>query len=162
MLRNLSAYKMDFYGKNDRFRFLIHHALGKSDWESQVLRTTIQRMIIRSLKQLASWWLTTLKANVSLPTIQDHNEWLKTNTKPTLLRLSPDVPEAFRMQPRARASTLSVCTTRLLQIIGEHKACSCHSWPWQRKGPCHSNMSTFLWGAYDATAWMPQSAHRRN
>ena len=35
--------------------------------------------------------------------------------------------DSFRTQPRARASTLSVFMTRLQQIIGNTRACSCHS-----------------------------------
>lgn len=49
-----------------------------------------------------------------------NNEWLKTNTKAYIVEAKSDVPEAKASgrSRKARASTLSVCTTRLLQMVG--------------------------------------------
>ncbi len=66
-----------------------------------------------------------------------------------IVEAKSDVPEARKLQtqPRARASTSSVCTTRLLQIIGN--TCLATLTMTEKGVYAISNMSTLSMGAYD-------------
>ncbi len=145
----LVGLQMDFYGKEWRFGSWYNHCFRKSGLESLKAKnnyTAYDNSLSETTgkRGLFNYLEATVSSSYHTRPIMNGS---KTNTKATLLAKS-DVPEARESQGsrELRASTLSVCTTRLLQIVGTQGRVL-PLLPWQRRCLCYTQYVYPLYGS---------------
>ena len=153
-VKDLSAYKMDFYGKNDVSVLDTIIALGKSGlenlkaknnytaYDNSLSEATGKRGLFNYLEGYRQLFLS----------YKTNNEWLKTNTKAYIVEAKSDVAEARQLQDAAESkSKYSVGVyDKITADNWEHKGMLLPLLTMMEKGVyAISNMSTLSMGAYD-------------
>ena len=153
-VKDLSAYKMDFYGKNDVSVLDTIIALGKSGlknlkaknnytaYDNSLSEATGKRGLFNYLEGYRQLFLP----------YKTNNEWLKTNTKAYIVEAKSDVAEARQLQDAAEGkSKYSVGVyDKITADNWEHKGMLLPLLTMTEKGVyAISNMSTISMGAYD-------------
>ena len=153
-VKDLSAYKMDFYGKNDVSVLDTIIALGKSGlknlkaknnytaYDNSLSEATGKRGLFNYLEGYRQLFLP----------YKTNNEWLKTNTKAYIVEAKSDVAEARQLQDAAEGkSKYSVGVyDKITADNWEHKGMLLPLLTMTEKGVyAISNMSTLSMGAYD-------------
>ena len=153
-VKDLSAYKFDFFGKHNASTLDTIIALGQSGFENlkaknnhlaydnSLSEATGKRGLFNYLESYRQLFLPD----------KTNNEWLKTNTKAYIVEAKSDVPEARQLQDAAKAkSKYSVGVyDKITADNWEHKGMLLPLLTMTEKGVyAISNMSTISMGAYD-------------
>ena len=153
-VKDLSAYKMDFYGKNDVSVLDTIIALGKSGLENLKAKnnyTAYDNSLSEATGKRGLFNYLEGYRQLFLP-YKTNNEWLKTNTKAYIVEAKSDVPEARQLQDAAKAkSKYSVGVyDKITADNWEHKGMLLPLLTMTEKGVyAISNISTLSMGAYD-------------
>ena len=153
-VKDLSAYKMDFYGKNDVSVLDTIIALGKSGLENLKAKnnyTAYDNSLSEATGKRGLFNYLEGYRQLFLP-YKTNNEWLKTNTKAYIVEAKSDVPEARKLQDTAEGkSKYSVGVyDKITADNWEHKGMLLPLLTMTEKGVyAISNMSTISMGAYD-------------
>ena len=153
-VKDLSAYKMDFYGKNDVSVLDTIIALGKSGLENLKAKnnyTAYDNSLSEATGKRGLFNYLEGYRQLFLP-YKTNNEWLKTNTKAYIVEAKSDVPEARKLQDAAEGkSKYSVgMYDKITADNWEHKGMLLPLLTMTEKGVyAISNMSTLSMGAYD-------------
>ena len=153
-VKDLSAYKMDFYGKNDVSVLDTIIALGKSGLENLKAKnnyTAYDNSLSEATGKRGLFNYLEGYRQLFLP-YKTNNEWLKTNTKAYIIEAKSDVPEARQLQDAAEGkSKYSVGVyDKITADNWEHKGMLLPLLTMTEKGVyAISNMSTLSMGAYD-------------
>ena len=153
-VKDLSAYKMDFYGKNDVSVLDTIIALGKSGLENLKAKnnyTAYDNSLSEATGKRGLFNYLEGYRQLFLP-YKTNNEWLKTNTKAYIVEAKSDVPEARKLQDAAEGkSKYSVGVyDKITADNWEHKGMLLPLLTMTEKGVyAISNMSTLSMGAYD-------------
>ena len=153
-VKDLSAYKMDFYGKNDVSTLDTIIALGKSGLENLKAKnnyTAYDNSLSEATGKRGLFNYLEGYRQLFLP-YKTNNEWLKTNTKAYIVEAKSDVPEARKLQDAAEGkSKYSVGVyDKITADNWEHKGMLLPLLTMTEKGVyAISNMSTLSMGAYD-------------
>ena len=153
-VKDLSAYKMDFYGKNDVSVLDTIIALGKSGLENLKAKnnyTAYDNSLSEATGKRGLFNYLEGYRQLFLP-YKTNNEWLKTNTKAYIVEAKSDVPEARQLQDAAEGkSKYSVGVyDKITADNWEHKGMLLPLLTMTEKGVyAISNMSTLSMGAYD-------------
>ena len=153
-VKDLSAYKMDFYGKNDVSVLDTIIALGKSGLENLKAKnnyTAYDNSLSEATGKRGLFNYLEGYRQLFLP-YKTNNEWLKTNTKAYIVETKSDVAEARQLQDAAEdKSKYSVGVyDKITADNWEHKGMLLPLLTMTEKGVyAISNMSTLSMGAYD-------------
>ena len=153
-VKDLSAYKLDFYGKNDVSVLDTIIALGKSELENLKAKnnyTAYDNSLSEATGKRGLFNYLEGYRQLFLP-YKTNNEWLKTNTKAYIVEAKSDVPEARQLQDAAEGkSKYSVGVyDKITADNWEHKGMLLPLLTMTEKGVyAISNMSTLSMGAYD-------------
>ena len=153
-VKDLSAYKMDFYGKNDVSVLDTIIALGKSGLENLKAKnnyTAYDNSLSEATGKRGLFNYLEGYRQLFLP-YKTNNEWLKTNTKAYIVEAKSDVAEARQLQDAAEdKSKYSVGVyDKITADNWEHKGMLLPLLTMTEKGVyAISNMSTISMGAYD-------------
>ena len=153
-VKDLSAYKLDFYGKNDVSVLDTIIALGKSGLENLNAKnnyTAYDNSLSEATGKRGLFNYLEGYRQLFLP-YKTNNEWLKTNTKAYIVEAKSDVPEARQLQDAAEGkSKYSVGVyDKITADNWEHKGMLLPLLTMTEKGVyAISNMSTLSMGAYD-------------
>ena len=153
-IKDLSAYKMDFYGKNDVSVLDTIIALGKSGLENLKAKnnyTAYDNSLSEATGKRGLFNYLEGYRQLFLP-YKTNNEWLKTNTKAYIVEAKSDVAEARQLQDAAEdKSKYSVGVyDKITADNWEHKGMLLPLLTMTEKGVyAISNMSTLSMGAYD-------------
>ena len=153
-VKDLSAYKMDFYGKNDVSVLDTIIALGKSGLENLKAKnnyTAYDNSLSEATGKRGLFNYLEGYRQLFLP-YKTNNEWLKTNTKAYIVEAKSDVAEARQLQDAAEGkSKYSVGVyDKITADNWEHKGMLLPLLTMTEKGVyAISNMSTLSMGAYD-------------
>ena len=153
-VKELSAYKMDFYGKNDVSVLDTIIALGKSGLENLKAKnnyTAYDNSLSEATGKRGLFNYLEGYRQLFLP-YKTNNEWLKTNTKAYIVEAKSDVAEARQLQDAAEGkSKYSVGVyDKITADNWEHKGMLLPLLTMTEKGVyAISNMSTISMGAYD-------------
>ncbi|ORO61831.1 peptidase M26 [Streptococcus oralis subsp. oralis] len=153
-VKDLSAYKLDFYGKNDVSVLDTIIALGKSGLENLKAKnnyTAYDNSLSEATGKRGLFNYLEGYRQLFLP-YKTNNEWLKTNTKAYIIEAKSDVPEARQLQDAAEGkSKYSVGVyDKITADNWEHKGMLLPLLTMTEKGVyAISNMSTLSMGAYD-------------
>ena len=153
-VKDLSAYKMDFYGKNDVSVLDTIIALGKSGLENLKAKnnyTAYDNSLSEATGKRGLFNYLEGYRQLFLP-YKTNNEWLKTNTKAYIVEAKSDVAEARQLQDAAEdKSKYSVGVyDKITADNWEHKGMLLPLLTMTEKGVyAISNMSTLSMGAYD-------------
>ena len=153
-VKDLSAYKMDFYGKNDVSVLDTIIALGKSGLENLKAKnnyTAYDNSLSEATGKRGLFNYLEGYRQLFLP-YKTNNEWLKTNTKAYIVEAKSDVAEARQLQDAAEGkSKYSVSVyDKITADNWEHKGMLLPLLTMTEKGVyAISNMSTLSMGAYD-------------
>ena len=153
-VKDLSAYKLDFYGKNDVSVLDTIIALGKSGLENLKAKnnyTAYDNSLSEATGKRGLFNYLEGYRQLFLP-YKTNNEWLKTNTKAYIVEAKSDVPEARKLQDAAEGkSKYSVGVyDKITADNWEHKGMLLPLLTMTEKGVyAISNMSTLSMGAYD-------------
>ena len=153
-VKDLSAYKMDFYGKNDVSVLDTIIALGKSGLENLKAKnnyTAYDNSLSEATGKRGLFNYLEGFRQLFLP-YKTNNEWLKTNTKAYIVEAKSDVAEARQLQDAAEGkSKYSVGVyDKITADNWEHKGMLLPLLTMTEKGVyAISNMSTLSMGAYD-------------
>ena len=153
-VKDLSAYKLDFYGKNDVSVLDTIIALGKSGLENLKAKnnyTAYDNSLSEATGKRGLFNYLEGYRQLFLP-YKTNNEWLKTNTKAYIVEAKSDVPEARQLQDAAEGkSKYSVGVyDKITADNWEHKGMLLPLLTMTEKGVyAISNMSTISMGAYD-------------
>ena len=153
-VKDLSAYKMDFYGKNDVSTLDTIIALGKSGLENLKAKnnyTAYDNSLSEATGKRGLFNYLEGYRQLFLP-YKTNNEWLKTNTKAYIVEAKSDVAEARQLQDAAEGkSKYSVGVyDKITADNWEHKGMLLPLLTMTEKGVyAISNMSTLSMGAYD-------------
>ena len=153
-VKDLSAYKMDFYGKNDVSVLDTIIALGKSGLENLKAKnnyTAYDNSLSEATGKRGLFNYLEGYRQLFLP-YKTNNEWLKTNTKAYIIEAKSDVAEARQLQDAAEGkSKYSVGVyDKITADNWEHKGMLLPLLTMTEKGVyAISNMSTLSMGAYD-------------
>ena len=153
-VKDLSAYKMDFYGKNDVSVLDTIIALGKSGLENLKAKnnyTAYDNSLSEATGKRGLFNYLEGYRQLFLP-YKTNNEWLKTNTKAYIVEAKSDVAEARQLQEAAEGkSKYSVGVyDKITADNWEHKGMLLPLLTMTEKGVyAISNMSTISMGAYD-------------
>ena len=153
-VKDLSAYKMDFYGKNDVSTLDTIIALGKSGLENLKAKnnyTAYDNSLSEATGKRGLFNYLEGYRQLFLP-YKTNNEWLKTNTKAYIVEAKSDVAEARQLQDAAEGkSKYSVGVyDKITADNWEHKGMLLPLLTMTEKGVyAVSNMSTLSMGAYD-------------
>ena len=153
-VKDLSAYKLDFYGKNDVSVLDTIIALGKSGLENLKAKnnyTAYDNSLSEATGKRGLFNYLEGYRQLFLP-YKTNNEWLKTNTKAYIVEAKSDVPEARQLQDAAEGkSKYSVGVyDKITADNWEHKGMLLPLLTMTEKGVyAISNMSTLSMGAYD-------------
>ena len=153
-VKDLSAYKMDFYGKIDVSVLDTIIALGKSGLENLKAKnnyTAYDNSLSEATGKRGLFNYLEGYRQLFLP-YKTNNEWLKTNTKAYIVEAKSDVPEARKLQDAAEGKSK--------YSVGVYDKITADNW--EQKGMllplltmtekgvyAISNMSTLSMGAYD-------------
>ena len=153
-VKDLSAYKFDFYGNNNASTLDTIISLGQSGfnnlkaknnymaYDTSLSEATGKRGLFNYLEGYRQLFLP----------YKTNNEWLKTNTKAYIVEAKSDVPEARQLQDAAEGkSKYSVGVyDKITADNWEHKGMLLPLLTMTEKGVyAISNMSTLSMGAYD-------------
>ena len=153
-VKDLSAYKLDFYGKNDVSVLDTIIALGKSGLENLKAKnnyTAYDNSLSEATGKRGLFNYLEGYRQLFLP-YKTNNEWLKTNTKAYIVEAKSDVAEARQLQDAAEGkSKYSVGVyDKITADNWEHKGMLLPLLTMTEKGVyAISNMSTISMGAYD-------------
>ena len=153
-VKDLSAYKLDFYGKNDVSTLDTIIALGKSGLENLKAKnnyTAYDNSLSEATGKRGLFNYLEGYRQLFLP-YKTNNEWLKTNTKAYIVEAKSDVAEARQLQDAAEGkSKYSVGVyDKITADNWEHKGMLLPLLTMTEKGVyAISNMSTISMGAYD-------------
>ena len=153
-VKDLSAYKMDFYGKNDVSVLDTIISLGKSGLENLKAKnnyTAYDNSLSEATGKRGLFNYLEGYRQLFLP-YKTNNEWLKTNTKAYIVEAKSDVAEARQLQDAAEGkSKYSVGVyDKITADNWEHKGMLLPLLTMTEKGVyAISNMSTLSMGAYD-------------
>ena len=153
-VKDLSAYKMDFYGKNDVSVLDTIIALGKSGLENLKAKnnyTAYDNSLSEATGKRGLFNYLEGYRQLFLP-YKTNNEWLKTNTKAYIVEAKSDLAEARQLQDAAEdKSKYSVGVyDKITADNWEHKGMLLPLLTMTEKGVyAISNMSTLSMGAYD-------------
>ena len=153
-VKDLSAYKLDFYGKNDVSTLDTIIALGKSGLENLKAKnnyTAYDNSLSAATGKRGLFNYLEGYRQLFLP-YKTNNEWLKTNTKAYIVEAKSDVAEARQLQDAAEGkSKYSVGVyDKITADNWEHKGMLLPLLTMTEKGVyAISNMSTLSMGAYD-------------
>ena len=153
-VKDLSAYKLDFYGKNDVSVLDTIIALGKSGLENLKAKnnyTAYDNSLSEATGKRGLFNYLEGYRQLFLP-YKTNNEWLKTNTKAYIVEAKSDVAEARQLQDAAEdKSKYSVGVyDKITADNWEHKGMLLPLLTMTEKGVyAISNMSTLSMGAYD-------------
>ena len=153
-VKDLSAYKLDFYGKNDVSVLDTIIALGKSGLENLKAKnnyTAYDNSLSEATGKRGLFNYLEGYRQLFLP-YKTNNEWLKTNTKAYIVEAKSDVAEARQLQDAAEGkSKYSVGVyDKITADNWEHKGMLLPLLTMTEKGVyAISNMSTLSMGAYD-------------
>ncbi|UTX66141.1 peptidase M26 [Streptococcus oralis] len=153
-VKDLSAYKLDFYGKNDVSVLDTIIALGKSGLENLKAKnnyTAYDNSLSEATDKRGLFNYLEGYRQLFLP-YKTNNEWLKTNTKAYIVEAKSDVAEARQLQDAAEGkSKYSVGVyDKITADNWEHKGMLLPLLTMTEKGVyAISNMSTLSMGAYD-------------
>ena len=153
-VKDLSAYKMDFYGKNDVSVLDTIIALGKSGLENLKAKnnyTAYDNSLSEATGKRGLFNYLEGYRQLFLP-YKTNNEWLKTNTKAYIVEAKSDVAAARQLQDAAEdKSKYSVGVyDKITADNWEHKGMLLPLLTMTEKGVyAISNMSTISMGAYD-------------
>ena len=153
-VKDLSAYKMDFYGKIDVSVLDTIIALGKSGLENLKAKnnyTAYDNSLSEATGKRGLFNYLEGYRQLFLP-YKTNNEWLKTNTKAYIVEAKSDVAEARQLQDAAEGkSKYSVGVyDKITADNWEHKGMLLPLLTMTEKGVyAISNMSTLSMGAYD-------------
>ena len=153
-VKDLSAYKLDFYGKNDVLVLDTIIALGKSGLENLKAKnnyTAYDNSLSEATGKRGLFNYLEGYRQLFLP-YKTNNEWLKTNTKAYIVEAKSDVAEARQLQDAAEGkSKYSVGVyDKITADNWEHKGMLLPLLTMTEKGVyAISNMSTISMGAYD-------------
>ena len=153
-VKDLSAYKLDFYGKNDVSVLDTIISLGKSGLENLKAKnnyTAYDNSLSEATGKRGLFNYLEGYRQLFLP-YKTNNEWLKTNTKAYIVEAKSDVAEARQLQDAAEGkSKYSVGVyDKITADNWEHKGMLLPLLTMTEKGVyVISNMSTISMGAYD-------------
>ena len=153
-VKDLSAYKLDFYGKNDVSVLDTIISLGKSGLENLKAKnnyTAYDNSLSEATGKRGLFNYLEGYRQLFLP-YKTNNEWLKTNTKAYIVEAKSDVPEARQLQDAAEGkSKYSVGVyDKITADNWEHKGMLLPLLTMTEKGVyAISNISTLSMGAYD-------------
>ena len=153
-VKDLSAYKFDFFGNNDASTLDTIIALGRSGFENLKAKNTYQTYdtsLSEATGKRGLFNYLESYRNLFLP-YKTNNEWLKTNTKAYIIEAKSDIPEAKALQDNANdKSKYSVGVyDKITSDNWEHKGMLLPLLTMTEKGVyIISNMSTISMGAYD-------------
>ena len=153
-VKDLSAYKLDFYGKNDVSVLDTIIALGKSGLENLKAKnnyTAYDNSLSEATGKRGLFNYLEGYRQLFLP-YKTNNEWLKTNTKAYIVEAKSDVAEARQLQDAAEdKSKYSVGVyDKITADNWEHKGMLLPLLTMTEKGVyAISNLSTLSMGAYD-------------
>ena len=153
-VKDLSAYKMDFYGKNDVSVLDTIIALGKSGLENLKAKnnyTAYDNSLSEATGKRGLFNYLEGYRQLFLP-YKTNNEWLKANTKAYIVEAKSDVADARQLQDAAEGkSKYSVGVyDKITADNWEHKGMLLPLLTMTEKGVyAISNMSTLSMGAYD-------------
>ncbi|OHQ21999.1 peptidase M26 [Streptococcus sp. HMSC066F01] len=153
-VKDLSAYKLDFYGKNDVSVLDTIISLGKSGLENLKAKnnyTAYDNSLSEATGKRGLFNYLEGYRQLFLP-YKTNNEWLKTNTKAYIVEAKSDVAEARQLQDAAEGkSKYSVGVyDKITADNWEHKGMLLPLLTMTEKGVyAISNMSTLSMGAYD-------------
>ena len=153
-VKDLSAYKLDFYGKNDVSVLDTIIALGKSGLENLKAKnnyTAYDNSLSEATGKRGLFNYLEGYRQLFLP-YKTNNEWLKTNTKAYIVEAKSDVAEARQVQDAAEGKSK--------YSVGVYDKITADNWEYKgmllplltmtEKGVyAISNMSTISMGAYD-------------
>ena len=153
-VKDLSAYKFDFFGNNDASTLDTIIALGRSGFENLKAKNTYQTYDTSLSEATGKRGLFNHLENyrnLFLP-YKTNNEWLKDNTKAYIIEAKSDIAEAKALQDNANdKSKYSVGVyDKITSDNWEHKGMLLPLLTMTEKGVyIISNMSTISMGAYD-------------
>ena len=153
-VKDLSAYKFDFFGNNDASTLDTIIALGRSGFENLKAKNTYQAYdtsLSEATGKRGLFNYLESYRNLFLP-YKTNNEWLKDNTKAYIIEAKSDIAEAKALQDNANdKSKYSVGVyDKITSDNWEHKGMLLPLLTMTEKGVyIISNMSTISMGAYD-------------
>ena len=153
-VKDLSAYKFDFFGNNDASTLDTIIALGRSGFENLKAKNTYQTYdtsLSEATGKRGLFNYLESYRNLFLP-YKTNNEWLKANTKAYIIEAKSDIAEAKALQDNANdKSKYSVGVyDKITSDNWEHKSMLLPLLTMTEKGVyIISNMSTISMGAYD-------------
>ncbi|MFS9156666.1 SIALI-17 repeat-containing surface protein [Streptococcus infantis] len=153
-VKDLSAYKFDFFGNNDVSTLDTIIALGRSGFENLKAKNTYQAYdtsLSEATGKRGLFNYLESYRNLFLP-YKTNNEWLKDNTKAYIIEAKSDIAEAKALQDNANdKSKYSVGVyDKITSDNWEHKSMLLPLLTMTEKGVyIISNMSTISMGAYD-------------
>ena len=153
-VKDLSAYKFDFFGNNDASTLDTIIALGRSGFENLKAKNTYQTYdtsLSEAIGKRGLFNYLESYRNLFLP-YKTNNEWLKDNTKAYIIEAKSDIAEAKALQDNANdKSKYSVGVyDKITSDNWEHKSMLLPLLTMTEKGVyIISNMSTISMGAYD-------------
>ena len=153
-VKDLSAYKFDFFGNNDASTLDTIIALGRSGFENLKAKNTYQTYdtsLSEATGKRGLFNYLESYRNLFLP-YKTNNEWLKDNTKAYIIEAKSDISEAKDLQDNANdKSKYSVGVyDKITSDSWEHKGMLLPLLTMTEKGVyIISNMSTISMGAYD-------------
>ena len=153
-VKDLSAYKFDFFGNNDASALDTIIALGRSGFENLKAKNTYQTYdtsLSEATGKRGLFNYLESYRNLFLP-YKTNNEWLKDNTKAYIIEAKSDIAEAKALQDNANdKSKYSVGVyDKITSDNWEHKGMLLPLLTMTEKGVyIISNMSTISMGAYD-------------
>ena len=153
-VKDLSAYKFDFFGNNDASTLDTIIALGRSGFENLKAKNTYQTYdtsLSEATGKRGLFNYLESYRNLFLP-YKTNNEWLKDNTKAYIIEAKSDIAEAKALQDNANdKSKYSVGVyDKITSDSWEHKGMLLPLLTMTEKGVyIISNMSTISMGAYD-------------
>ena len=153
-VKDLSAYKFDFFGNNDASTLDTIIALGRSGFENLKAKNTYQTYdtsLSEATGKRGLFNYLESYRNLFLP-YKTNNEWLKDNTKAYIIEAKSDIAEAKALQDNANDKSK--------YSVGVYDKITSDSWEYKgmllplltmtEKGVyIISNMSTISMGAYD-------------
>ena len=153
-VKDLSAYKFDFFGNNDASTLDTIIALGRSGFENLKGKNTYQTYdtsLSEATGKRGLFNYLESYRNLFLP-YKTNNEWLKDNTKAYIIEAKSDIAEAKALQDNANdKNKYSVGVyDKITSDNWEHKGMLLPLLTMTEKGVyIISNMSTISMGAYD-------------
>ena len=153
-VKDLSAYKFDFFGNNDASTLDTIIALGRSGFENLKAKNTYQTYdtsLSEATGKRGLFNYLESYRNLFLP-YKTNNEWIKDNTKAYIIEAKSDIAEAKALQDNANdKSKYSVGVyDKITSDNWEHKSMLLPLLTMTEKGVyIISNMSTISMGAYD-------------